>query len=384
MQAKQYEERILKLQDALELQKLKNTRAQRKCALRDRTLEDQLDKVQIALEQERDEKETILKNRRTNRLLMELQEERVQRLQDLQEIYSKDKQLELLANEMATVTSGARGVQDEITHKNAELTGLRASVRCSARLLQKAEKDFIETHRELEETQIKLMECKRTMAGKEKEVHVWIGRYEQVMMDLHAAQFRLMQVARGALCSVLSRELASGGDDSRCRWEPPDASAKDIALKRGYAVGIERDAERRNSEGELASIRPRPFSLQKNVGASDRAVRKYRQDMVLNRSQQSTASINNLHSVSESCHRKMQPSRSAGSLVNVPEDGCLPQQEPQRHACASRDCFQCSSLSNLQPTRRSKKPSELQPGSKYLGYGLGLLKKDHIVAPMIL
>lgn len=33
---------------------------------------------------------------------MELQEERVQRLQDLQEIYSKDKQLELLANEMVT------------------------------------------------------------------------------------------------------------------------------------------------------------------------------------------------------------------------------------------------------------------------------------------
>lgn len=45
-------------------------------------------------------RETILKNRRTNRLLMELQEERVQRLQDLQEIYAKDKQLELLANEM--------------------------------------------------------------------------------------------------------------------------------------------------------------------------------------------------------------------------------------------------------------------------------------------
>lgn len=25
--------------------------------------------------------------------------------------------------------------------------------------------------------------------------------------------------------------------------------------------------------------------------------------------------------------------------------------------------------------------SELQPGSQYLGYGLGLLKKNHIVAP---
>lgn len=32
---------------------------------------------------------------------------------------------------------------------------------------------------------------------KEKEVRLWIKRYEQVMMDLHAAQFQLMQTARG-------------------------------------------------------------------------------------------------------------------------------------------------------------------------------------------
>lgn len=32
---------------------------------------------------------------------------------------------------------------------------------------------------------------------KEKEVRIWIERYEQVMMDLHAAQFQLMQMARG-------------------------------------------------------------------------------------------------------------------------------------------------------------------------------------------
>lgn len=36
----------------------------------------------------------------------------------------------------STVTQGVKGVQEEITHKDAELTGLRASVRCSAKLLQ--------------------------------------------------------------------------------------------------------------------------------------------------------------------------------------------------------------------------------------------------------
>ncbi|GAB9471066.1 hypothetical protein Gpo141_00008291 [Globisporangium polare] len=353
MQAKQYEERILKLQDALEMQKLKNMSQ----LGRIRTLEDQLDKVQIALEEEREEKETILKNRRTNRLLMELQEERVQRLQDLQEIYAKDKQLELLASEMSTVTQGVKGVQEEISHKDAELTGLRASVRCSAKLLQKAEKDFIETHRELEETQIKLMECKRKAMEKEKEVRLWIERYEQVMMDLHASQFQLVQVAR-------------------------DASSKDAALARGFAVDLDREPS------DVASLRPRAFPVRKDVGASDRAVRKYRQDLIPNRSQQLTASVSNLlHSApstgsvpsqqpSQLQQRGVQPSRSAGSLL-------------PGHSCTSRDCFQCTHARQSKSKRPSKMEipfidkdaPELQPGSKYLGYGLGLLKKNHIVAP---
>ncbi|KAH7482234.1 hypothetical protein PRIC1_008278 [Phytophthora ramorum] len=157
MQAKQYEERILKLQDALEMQKLKNTSQ----LGRIRTLEDQLDKVQIALEEEREEKETILKNRQTNRLLMELREERVQRLQDLEEIYAKDKRLEAMAAEMSAATHGISQVNEEIAHKDAELVGLRATARCSAKLLQKAEQDFLVTHQDLEITQLKLLDCKR-------------------------------------------------------------------------------------------------------------------------------------------------------------------------------------------------------------------------------
>ncbi|RLN45342.1 hypothetical protein BBJ29_008654 [Phytophthora kernoviae] len=152
MQAKQYEERILKLQDVLEMQKLKNT-----C----RALEDQLGKVQIALEEEREEKEKILKNRETNRLLMELREERVQRLQDLEEIYAKDKRLEALAAEMSVATQGIHQVNDEIAHKEAEIVGLRATARASVKLLQKAEQDFLVTHQDLEKTQLKFLDCKR-------------------------------------------------------------------------------------------------------------------------------------------------------------------------------------------------------------------------------
>ncbi|KAG6974252.1 hypothetical protein JG688_00003159 [Phytophthora aleatoria] len=194
MQGKQYEERILKLQDALEMQKLKNTSQ----LGRIRTLEEQLDKVQIALEEERDEKETILKNRQTNRLLMELREERVQRLQDLEEIYAKDKRLEAMTAEMSAATRGISQVNEVIAHKDAELVGLRATAKCSAKLLQRAEQDFLVTHLDLENSQLKLLDCKRKLSVKEREVRMWIERYEQVMMDLHASQFRLTQLARDA------------------------------------------------------------------------------------------------------------------------------------------------------------------------------------------
>ncbi|EEY63575.1 uncharacterized protein PITG_15945 [Phytophthora infestans T30-4] len=213
------------------MQKLKNT-----CE----ALEEQLDKVQVALEEEREEKCTILKNRQTNRLLMELREERVQRLQDLEEIYAKDKRLEAMTTEMSAATRGIIQVNVEIAHKDAELVGLRATAKCSAKLLQKAEQDFLITHQDLESTQLKLLDCKRKLSVKDREVRMWIERYEQVMMDLHASQFRLTQLAR-------------------------DASSKEAALTRGLAIDID------NPANGLASLRPRPVPLMKPVGLHDRA-----------------------------------------------------------------------------------------------------------------
>lgn len=42
------------------------------------------------------------------------------------------------------------------------------------------------------------------LADRDKEVRVWIERYEQVMMDLHASQFRLVQLARGVSWVLLT------------------------------------------------------------------------------------------------------------------------------------------------------------------------------------
>lgn len=56
-------------------------------------------------------RELLLKNRSTNRLLLELKEERVQRLQDLEEIYDKDRQVESLTNEV--VCKNFRYIQSE-------------------------------------------------------------------------------------------------------------------------------------------------------------------------------------------------------------------------------------------------------------------------------
>lgn len=136
---------------------------------------------------------------------MELQEERVQRLQDLQEIYAKDKQLEALASEVVRRLSSclcfsglnAMLTTDRLLLQRKQATfsmksrrkmqnWLDSALRCGVvrsccwfdplashynglsadayewmSTLQKAEKDFTETHRELEEVQISLMHCKR-------------------------------------------------------------------------------------------------------------------------------------------------------------------------------------------------------------------------------
>ncbi|KAF4046031.1 hypothetical protein GN244_ATG01534 [Phytophthora infestans] len=329
--------RILKLQDALEMQKLKNT-----------ALEEQLDKVQVALEEEREEKETILKNRQTNRLLMELREERVQRLQDLEEIYAKDKRLEAMTTEMSAATRGIIQVNVEIAHKDAELVGLRATAKCSAKLLQKAEQDFLITHQDLESTQLKLLDCKRKLSVKDREVRMWIERYEQVMMDLHASQFRLTQLARGTQINSYRK----------MERVVVDASSKEAALTRGLAIDID------NPANGLASLRPRPVPLMKPVGLHDRAVRRYRRDQIWNRAHASTASISNMQPAS-----RLKPVHSAGSLPPA-HATAIPPLDPT--PIVSRDCFQCTATT-------TPKNRETRPGSKYLGYGLGLLKKNHIV-----
>eukprot|EP00644_Phytophthora_capsici_P003922 jgi/Phyca11/108309/e_gw1.15.734.1 len=287
------------------MQKLKNT-----CE----ALEEQLDKLQIALEEEREEKCTILKNRQTNRLLMELREERVQRLQDLEEIYAKDKRLEALTAEMSAATQGIHQVNEEITHKDAEIMGLRATAKCSAKLLLRAEQDFLVTHQELEKTQLRFLDCKRKLSVKDREVRVWIDRYEQVMMDLHASQFRLTQMAR-------------------------DASSKEIALTRGLAIEFD------SPTNGVASLRPRPIALMKPVGLHDRAVRKYRRDQIPNRAHTSTASIMNLQPAAQ-----LKAVRSAGCLPHV-HPAATPSSDP--FSAVSRDCFQCTSATT--PPVKEKK-----------------------------
>lgn len=236
----------------------------------------------------------------------------------------------------------------EIAHKDAELVGLRATAKCSAKLLQKAEQDFLITHQDLESTQLKLLDCKRKLSVKDREVRMWIERYEQVMMDLHASQFRLTQLAR-------------------------DASSKEAALTRGLAIDID------NPANGLASLRPRPVPLMKPVGLHDRAVRRYRRDQIWNRAHASTASISNMQPAS--C---LKPVHSAGSLPHA-HATAIPPLDPT--PIVSRDCFHCTATTtpakakNRTPAipRDERDSPETHPGSKYLGYGLGLLKKNHIV-----
>lgn len=122
--------------------------------------------------------------------------------------------------------------------------------------------------------------------------------------------------------------------------------------QRGYAVNLDRDPSIGSCAG-ISSIRPRVFAQTKDVGASDRAVRKYRRDLIPNRSQQVTASINNLHAVPASQPRSLQLSRSAEALLESQRDsGGSASAPPSHHAlCGSRECFQCTNGNALLPTK---------------------------------
>lgn len=98
--------------------------------------------------------------------------------------------------------------------------------------------------------------------------------------------------------------------------------------------------------GDFANLRPCAFPVRKDVGASDRAVRKYRRDLIPNRSQQLTASVSNLlHTPpigsGPQQQRGVQPSQSAGSLL-------------LSHSCTSRDCFQCTHARQNQKTKKPR------------------------------
>lgn len=105
-------------------------------------------------------------------------------------------------------------------------------------------------------------------------------------------------------------------------------------LQRGHVVDLA------HTTAGVASLRTRPPAQMKVIGESDCAVRKYRQDLIPNRSQSLTASISNFHSVPQQRHLPR-----PGSEVVLNKGG--PQQESSTGL--SRDCYQCSAS---EPTLR--------------------------------
>lgn len=132
------------------------------------------------------------------------------------------------------------------------------------------------------------------------------------------------------------------------------------------------------STADVTKLKPRPFKQLVDVGASDRAVRKFRQDLIPQRSRAPIAAS----AGDPSLHHSMSMSKLPPRALNS-QHGTAARQ--------SRDCFQCSDTSvchghkKKQPGRTKSNNNgdfdwqQRLSGSKYLGYGLGLLRKDHIV-----
>ncbi|ETW01655.1 hypothetical protein, variant 2 [Aphanomyces invadans] len=246
MNSRQYEERINKLEAALEMARLRYQSQ----SSRMKTFEDENKKLKEDITTERAELEALLSNRQVNILLESLKEERTQRLVEMEAAHIREREMKALSNEAAVATKGALLAHEEAAGKRAEVNGLRASLRVSTKLLTIAEKDFQATHKELEATQLQLLETRRKLMLKTDEVNVWTDRYNQAMIDLHMAQMKLTQVSVGA-------------------------SAKESALMRGYGVVIAEAA------GEPVSIQRQPFLSAKRGTAkfngvqADRAMARY-------------------------------------------------------------------------------------------------------------
>ncbi|KAH9081340.1 hypothetical protein LEN26_021360 [Aphanomyces euteiches] len=238
LQSRQYEERIKKLEDALEMARL---RYQSQSG-RMKSMEEENQKLKEQLTAERAELEAILNNRQVNKLLEQLREERTQRLVEIEAAHIREREMQALAREAAVATKGALLANDEAAENRAEVNGLRASMRVSSKLLHIAEKDFLTTHKELEHTQIQLLETRRKLMQKTEEVNVWTDRYNQAMIDLHMAQVKLTRSSIGA-------------------------SAKESALMRGYGIVLAEAA------GEPVSIQRQPFLCAK--GGLDFRLSKY-------------------------------------------------------------------------------------------------------------
>ncbi|ETV71043.1 hypothetical protein, variant 1 [Aphanomyces astaci] len=241
MNSRQYEERINKLEAALEMARL---RYQSQSG-RMKTFEDENKTLKQDIAAERAELEAILNNRQVNTLLDQLKEERTQRLVEMEASHIREREMQALSSEAAVATKGALLAHEEAAGKRAEVNGLRASIRVSTKLLHIAEHDFHTTHAELEATQLQLLDTRRKLMQKTDEVNVWTDRYNQAMIDLHMAQMKLTQVSVGA-------------------------SAKESALMRGYGIVLAEAA------GEPVSIQRQPFLCAK--GGTPKAPVEYAHD----------------------------------------------------------------------------------------------------------
>ncbi|KAF0697818.1 Aste57867_11533 [Aphanomyces stellatus] len=264
LQSRQYEERINKLEAALEMAKLRYQSQSGRMKI----LEDENNKLKDVMAEQKAELDAILSNRQVNTLLEHLKEERTQRLVEMEAAHVRERELQALSNEAAVATKGALLAHEDASHKRAEVNGLRASMRVTAKLLTITEKDFLATHKELEETKLHLLDARRKLVQKTDEANVWTDRYNQAMVDLHMAQMKLAHVSIGA-------------------------SAKESALMRGYGVVLAEAA------GEPARIQRQPFlscgTAKHNGATADRAMARHNLQLARSESLESPLNHVKLH-----------------------------------------------------------------------------------------
>ena len=127
-----------------------------------------------------------------------LDQERSFRLQDLHRHNEAMEATEELEKARAKLEGDKVKVVKEVVGQRARVRKLQSELEASKLITVVADRDITMQNREIEELKVNLLELKRVVEEKNREIGVWARRFMELESEYHRVQHQLAQVAVGA------------------------------------------------------------------------------------------------------------------------------------------------------------------------------------------